>query len=234
MLVPAVMVLEEAIKVVSVVAAIEVTSEQVIASLNESASTYQPGSDIYGNLVQSLKPTESISPNSKRMAYHLKFILAIYLVQHLIIAAVYLPTLVLIYQRLKKKNVPKDHLAMVATEVSSAQHAQESSKVRNRLIQHGILILIEEILYIPPIVYMLFFFKGPRFYNDPNFLLVDQVVLHGPSVIVGNVIMTFSIQNTLYTIRKSKREAFGQTEITFNPGTNPEKTNKNDLVASVA
>jgi hypothetical protein len=59
---------------------------------------------------------------------------------------VYLPTLVLIYQRLKKKNVPKDHLAMVATEVSSAQHAQESSKVRNRLIQHGILILIGEIL----------------------------------------------------------------------------------------
>jgi hypothetical protein len=60
----------------------------------------------------------------------------------------------LIYQRLKQKKIPGDLLARVATEGSSAQHAQESNKVRKRLIQQGVFIFIQETLYIPPMMYM--------------------------------------------------------------------------------
>ncbi|PLW58618.1 hypothetical protein PCANC_00071 [Puccinia coronata f. sp. avenae] len=48
------------------------------------------------------------------------------------------------------------------------------------------------------------------------------------------LIMTFSIQDTLYTIRRSKRAAVGQAEISFNSGTEPQKTTKHDSIASVA
>jgi hypothetical protein len=53
----------------TILAAIEATSEEVIASLRKSASTYRPGSDNYSNLDEILKPTESISPNSVS-SYH--------------------------------------------------------------------------------------------------------------------------------------------------------------------
>ncbi|PLW53533.1 hypothetical protein PCANC_07223 [Puccinia coronata f. sp. avenae] len=62
--VPSAMVLGISILRATILAAIEATSEEVIASLRKSASTYRPGSDNYSNLVEILKPTESISPNS--------------------------------------------------------------------------------------------------------------------------------------------------------------------------
>jgi hypothetical protein len=48
----------------TILAAIEATSEQVIATLLKNAPTYRAERDNYSNLVQIVKATESISPNS--------------------------------------------------------------------------------------------------------------------------------------------------------------------------
>ena len=48
----------------TILAAIEATSEQVIATLLENGPTYRPERNNYSNLIEILKPTESISPNS--------------------------------------------------------------------------------------------------------------------------------------------------------------------------
>ena len=67
---------------------------------------------------------------------------------------VYLPTMIVISQRLHLKTVVADYLGRRSTEISPTHPSKSSSQVRNRLIKHAFLILLEEILYIPPLVYM--------------------------------------------------------------------------------
>lgn len=187
MAVPSVMIVGISILRATILAAIEATSEQVIATLLKNAPTYRAERDNYSNLVQIVKATESISPNSKRLAHNTRLMLIVYFAQHVMISAVYLPTMIIICQRLHQKSVAAKYLAQNSTEASSTHPNKSFSQVRTRIIKHAFLIFLEEILYIPPLVYMLFFFTGPRFYSDPTFLLIDHLALHGPSVITGNM-----------------------------------------------
>lgn len=231
MAVPSVMIVCVSILRATILAAIEATSEKVIATLLKNAPAYRAERDNYSNLLQILKPTESIPPNSKRLAYNTKLMLIVYFVQHVMILAAYLPTMIVICQKLQLRPVAADYLAKNSTDVSSIHPNKSLSQVRKRLIKHAFLIFLEEILYIPPLVYMLFFFTGPRFYSDPIFLLIDHLALHGPPVIIGNVIMAFSIQNTLYTLQKQKHLAITQTKISLN--SDPEKTNQDSSIKSL-
>ncbi|PLW19398.1 hypothetical protein PCANC_06343 [Puccinia coronata f. sp. avenae] len=232
MAVPSVMIVGISILRATILAAIEATSEQVIATLLKNAPTYRAERDNYSNLVQIVKATESISPNSKRLAHNTRLMLIVYFAQHVMISAVYLPTMIIICQRLHQKSVAAKYLAQNSTEVSSTHPNKSFSQVRTRIIKHAFLIFLEEILYIPPLVYMLFFFTGPRFYSDPTFLLIDHLALHGPSVITGNILMAFSIQNTLYILRKQKHLDIAQTEISLN--SDFEKTNQDASIKSLS
>jgi hypothetical protein len=71
---------------------------------------------------------------------------------------VYLPTMIVISQRLHLRTVVADCLARRSTEISPTHPSKSASQVRNRLMKHAFLIFIEEILYIPPLVYMVSIF----------------------------------------------------------------------------
>lgn len=88
MAVPSVMIVCVSILRATILAAIEATSEKVIATLLKNAPAYRAERDNYSNLLQILKPTESIPPNSKRLAYNTKLMLIVYFVQHVMILAV--------------------------------------------------------------------------------------------------------------------------------------------------
>lgn len=225
--VPAIIILWISIVRSTIVGAIEATSEEVIANLLQRAPTYSPENYNPSSLLEILKPTESITPNSRRLGYTTKIMLYVYLAQHLFISAIYLPTWIIVSRRLAQEAVPADQLTGISSTNSPiSDHCNALLRVRRRVIKHGFLIILEEVLYLPPLVYMLFFFKGPRFYTDPNFLLIDNLALHGPSAITGNIIMAFSIQNAFYTLQKSKNSAEGETKVSLSP--DPEKANIDD------
>ncbi|KAI9615889.1 hypothetical protein H4Q26_011140 [Puccinia striiformis f. sp. tritici PST-130] len=64
-------------------------------------------------------------------------------------------------------------------------------------------VYLQEILYCPPVVYLMF---GPTTkvskLSDPTWILVLQVGVHGPTAIIGNIILAFLIQNAVYAHKK--------------------------------
>ncbi|KNZ45667.1 hypothetical protein VP01_792g6 [Puccinia sorghi] len=179
-----------------------------------------------------------IQLGQRRLDYATKIMLYVYLVQHLFISAVsnsylyqtcvrslieseihmpkthllkiYLPTWIIVSRRLAQETVPADHLTGISSADSPvSDHRNAMLRVRRRIIKHGYLIILEEVLYLPPLVYM---------------------ALHGPSAITGNIIMAFSIQNAFYTLQKSKNSAKGEAKVSLSP--DPEKANDDSLIES--
>lgn len=68
---------------------------------------------------------------------------------------IYLPTWIIVSRRLAQETVPADHLTGISSADSPvSDHRNAMLRVRRRIIKHGYLIILEEVLYLPPLVYM--------------------------------------------------------------------------------
>ena len=68
---------------------------------------------------------------------------------------IYLPTWIIVSRRLAQEAVPADKLTGISSTNSPiSDHCNALLRVRRRVIKHGFLIILEEVLYLPPLVYM--------------------------------------------------------------------------------
>ncbi|POW15631.1 hypothetical protein PSTT_02005, partial [Puccinia striiformis] len=202
--------------------AIEHISGNIMAALLQAAPTYRPENYSPLSVFQIVKPLETIFPYIKRFAYDAKFILYLSLVHHILIAAVYLPIFITVLRSLRRQSSTRDQRVFPGNH--TATNRDEIDKVRKRLIKHACLIYLQEILYCPALIYMVSAHSsGASQFSDPTWVFVDQVVsdqvgpwlnkldsdhvvlpqaAHAPISITSNIILTFLIQNALYTNKK--------------------------------
>ncbi|WAQ89442.1 hypothetical protein PtA15_11A130 [Puccinia triticina] len=156
--------------------AIESTTRKIVVALLQNAPSYRPETYNYLSVVEILKPMETVSDNIKRLTYLTRFMLLLYLVQHSLIAVFYLPTWVIVLRGLRKQTVPEQLQGGASLQISS--HVSNTDKLcaPTPKVSH---------------------------FNDPTFVLVEQVFNHGPTALIGNVIMAFLIQNALYSAKKA-------------------------------
>ncbi|POW06239.1 hypothetical protein PSHT_10443, partial [Puccinia striiformis] len=202
--------------------AIEHISGNIMAALLQAAPTYRPENYSPLSVFQIVKPLETIFPYIKRFAYDAKFILYLSLVHHILIAVVYLPIFITVLRSLRRQSSTRDQRVFPGNH--TATNRDEIDKVRKRLIKHACLIYLQEILYCPALIYMVSAHSsGASQFSDPTWVFVDQVVsdqvgpwlnkldsdhvvlpqaAHAPISITSNIILTFLIQNALYTNKK--------------------------------
>ncbi|KAI7950339.1 hypothetical protein MJO29_009013 [Puccinia striiformis f. sp. tritici] len=168
--------------------AIEDNSRKVIAHLLQSAPTYRPESYSYLSVVGIVKPLAAIVPYKERFAHDLRFMLYLFLVQHSLIAVIYLPLFIIVLRILRRQISPKESRENGFAGDHTPKEMNAIDRVRKRLIKHACLVYLQEILYCPPVVYLMF---GPTTkvskLSDPTWILVLQVGVHGPTAIIGNM-----------------------------------------------
>ncbi|KAI9625927.1 hypothetical protein KEM48_010627 [Puccinia striiformis f. sp. tritici PST-130] len=167
--------------------AIEDNSRKVIVLLLQSAPTYRPGNYSYLSVVEIVQPLAAIAPYKKRFAYDTRFMLYIFLVQHSLIAVIYLPLFIIVLRSLRRQIPPMELPEKV---------------------------YLQEILYYPPVLYELLApTRKVSQFSDPTWILVEQVGVHGPTAIIGNIILAFLIQNAWETHKKNLKISIAAAEI---------------------
>ncbi|EFP81040.2 uncharacterized protein PGTG_07292 [Puccinia graminis f. sp. tritici CRL 75-36-700-3] len=155
----------------------------------------------------------------KHLAHDSKLNLIIFLVLQLVGTALYVPTSVLALRGLRNQIAPKHVTQTKASKdvedgaskcptinLTNDGHAKERAaleSVRKRLVKHSCLLYLDTVLYTPLIISMLSF-KGTTFFNNPTWLILEQIGLHVHTAIIGNIILTLLIQNTFYTTRSTE------------------------------
>ncbi|KNE90412.1 hypothetical protein PSTG_16157 [Puccinia striiformis f. sp. tritici PST-78] len=177
MLTPGVLLFWLSIQGAGALRAIEDTSGKIVAALLQAAPTYRPENYNHLSVIQIVKPLETIFPHVTRFAYDTKFILYLYLVQHILIAVVYLPIFITVLRSLRRQISPK-----YVSEKGFA--GNPTAKERNAIDK----------LSAPS--------SSASHFSDPTWVFVEQVAGHGPSVVISNVILAFLIQNVLYSNKK--------------------------------
>ncbi|KAH9468880.1 hypothetical protein Pst134EA_009409 [Puccinia striiformis f. sp. tritici] len=201
MLTPVALLLWHSIRASNSLRAIEHISGNIMAALLQAAPTYRPENYSPLSVFQIVKPLETIFPYIKRFAYDAKFILYLSLVHHILIAVVYLPIFITVLRSLRRQSSTRDQRVFPGNH--TATNRDEIDKVRKRLIKHACLIYLQEILYCPALIYMVSAHSsGASQFSDPTWVFVDQVAAHAPISITSNIILTFLIQNALYTNKK--------------------------------
>lgn len=204
MVVPGALLLWISILIARSLRGIETNTDGIVATLIEAAPSYRSETFSYPSVLRLLKPMASTLEIAAHLNRYTKIVLLFYLLQHLLIAIVYLPISVIALRGLRRRAVPKDILQRGSIQISTPNHQVTIDKVRKRLINHALLIYLQEILFCPTIVYML---CAPTtkitHFNDPTWVLIEQVAIHGPTALIGNIILSFLIQNAIYTTRHS-------------------------------
>ncbi|KAA1081483.1 hypothetical protein PGTUg99_004434 [Puccinia graminis f. sp. tritici] len=139
----------------------------------------------------------------KHLAHDSKLNLIIFLVLQLVGTALYVPTSVLALRGLRNQIAPKQVTQTEASKdvedgaskyptinlITNDGHAKERAaleSVRKRLVKHSCLLYLDTILYTPLIISMLSF-KGTSFFNNPTWLILEQIGLHVHTAIIGNM-----------------------------------------------
>ncbi|POW23463.1 hypothetical protein PSHT_00093 [Puccinia striiformis] len=117
--------------------AIEHSSRKIIALLLQSAPTYRPENYSYLSVLEIAKPIVAISPNIKRFAYDLRFMLYLFLVQHSLIAVIYFPLFIIVLRSLRRQISPMElpEKRFVGDHTTKKRNAID--KVRKRIIKHA-------------------------------------------------------------------------------------------------
>ncbi|KAI9622902.1 hypothetical protein H4Q26_014841 [Puccinia striiformis f. sp. tritici PST-130] len=178
MLTPGVLLFWLSIQGAGALRAIEDTSGKIVAALLQAAPTYRPENYNHLSVIQIVKPLETIFPHVTRFAYDTKFILYLYLVQHILIAVVYLPIFITVLRSLRRQISPK-----YVSEKGFA--GNPTAKERNAIDK----------LSAPS--------SSASHFSDPTWVFVEQVAGHGPSVVISNVILAFLIQNVCTPIKSA-------------------------------
>ncbi|EFP81036.2 uncharacterized protein PGTG_07288 [Puccinia graminis f. sp. tritici CRL 75-36-700-3] len=154
MVVPGALLLWISILVARSLRIIETNTDGIVATLIETAPSYRAETYSYLSVLRLLKPMASTLEIATRLNRYTKIVLLLYLLQHLLIAIVYLPISVIALRGLRKRAVPKDLLQRGSVQICTPTHQDTIDKVRKRLINHALLIYLQEILYCPTLVYM--------------------------------------------------------------------------------
>ncbi|KNZ61937.1 hypothetical protein VP01_1333g3 [Puccinia sorghi] len=176
----------------------------------------------------------------KRFAHNVEFLQILYIVQHLLIATLYVPTSILALRGLRNQVVPDctlkkdyvdesvanyDQLQIMNLTKTPVQEMADLEKVRKRLIIHACLLYLDTVLYCPPLLYMLsrrmltlkrnkkLSYKGIDFFNDPTWVLIEQLGTHAHTAIIGNIILALLIKNTIYANKKPASSSMTRTKI---------------------
>ncbi|KAH9451219.1 hypothetical protein MJO28_009249 [Puccinia striiformis f. sp. tritici] len=194
--------------------AIEDNSRKVIVLLLQSAPTYRPGNYSYLSVVEIVQPLAAIAPYKKRFAYDTRFMLYIFLVQHSLIAVIYLPLFIIVLRSLRRQIPPMELPEKGLAGDPTTKKRNAIDRVRKRLIKHAFLVYLQEILYYPPVLYELLApTRKVSQFSDPTWILVEQVGVHGPTAIIGNIILAFLIQNAWETHKKNLKISIAAAEI---------------------
>ncbi|PLW20770.1 hypothetical protein PCANC_09312 [Puccinia coronata f. sp. avenae] len=206
---------------------LEEASDEMINLLLKAAPTYQPDTYNYLSLLALIfKPGERIVTETKRFAHYVEIMQIMYLVQHLLIASIYMPTSICAIRGLRCQTISKTALQddaaedalppsyqlqrMTLTNIDTPeQEMAERIKVRKRLIIHAILMYADTVLYCPPLIYMLTY-KGSQFFNDRTWVLVEQLGTHWHTAIIGNIMLALLIKNTIYANQKCGKSSVAQ------------------------
>lgn len=190
--------------------------EDTIKALLRAAPTYQPDKFNILSLLQILAPAKELAPTTRAFANDIRASFILYLGQRFLIAVLYMPTSLLAFRGLRLQTLPQNSSNKSQTEgpVSNdflkglgrsifAQTKTPQDQVKQRLRIHALLIYIDTVLYVVLLTYLLIY-KGSGFVNDPKWVLVEQVLGHGPTAIIGNVILACLIQNAIYTSKQTQ------------------------------
>ncbi|KAI7933559.1 hypothetical protein MJO29_009082 [Puccinia striiformis f. sp. tritici] len=208
---------------------IESGGDRIVEILLKAAPTYTPAT--YNPLslfALILEPAQGMLEATKRFAHYVKFLQILYIVQHLLIATLYVPTSFYALRGLRNQTIPESVLKPSTTgheieeeegalrpeyqlQIMSlpnmktpAEEMEDQEKVRKRLVIHACLLYLDTVLYCPPLMYMLSY-KGIRFFNDPTWVLIEQLGTHGHTALIGNIILALLIKNTIYANKKFAR-----------------------------
>ncbi|KAA1080135.1 hypothetical protein PGTUg99_015675 [Puccinia graminis f. sp. tritici] len=176
-----------------------------------------------------LEPGQRILSGTKRFAHEVRLIQILYIVQHLLIATLYMPTSIFALRGLRNQVTPECALKrgpaeqeeslpnyqlqiMTLAMKTPGQEMANQEKVRKRLIKHAFLLYLDTILYCPPLMYMLSY-KGVSFFNDPTWVLIEQLGTHGHTAIIGNIILALLIKNAIYTNKRAASSTLAPPDI---------------------
>ncbi|PLW17074.1 hypothetical protein PCANC_11848 [Puccinia coronata f. sp. avenae] len=189
---------------------VETTSDQVVQALHRAARTYRPETYSSLQLLQLLTPTDGFHARSRHVIDNIKIMMLVYTGQHCLIAALYIPTSIILLRSLRQQSLSTGTLVTKGSTSSGTTVSDRSNpllQVRRRLINQAYLIHLEELLHLPPIIYLFIGIQGTAYYADPTWILIDEIAIHGPAAIIGSIILAFSIQNTLYTTRAEQKSS---------------------------
>ncbi|WAR59403.1 hypothetical protein PtB15_11B43 [Puccinia triticina] len=206
---------------------IEKASEEIIETLVKAAPTYRAETYNYLSMFGLiLEPGQRVLRGTERFAHDVRLIQVLYIVQHLLIATV-IPECAL--QTEPVEDAPPNYQLQIMTlSKTPAQEMADQEKVRKRLIKHAFLLYLDTVLYCPPLLYMLSY-KGINFFNDPTWVLIEQLGTHGHTAIIGNIILALLIKNAVYANKKSAISSLAPTENPSDLQRNKKKTrNKPD------
>ncbi|WAQ89354.1 hypothetical protein PtA15_11A41 [Puccinia triticina] len=222
---------------------IEKASEEIIETLVKAAPTYRAETYNYLSMFGLiLEPGQRVLRGTERFAHDVRLIQVLYIVQHLLIATLYVPTSIFALRGLRNQVIPECalqtepvedappnyQLQIMTLSKTPAQEMADQEKVRKRLIKHAFLLYLDTVLYCPPLLYMLSY-KGINFFNDPTWVLIEQLGTHGHTAIIGNIILALLIKNAVYANKKSAISSLAPTENPSDLQRNKKKTrNKPD------
>ncbi|OAV92285.1 hypothetical protein PTTG_12124 [Puccinia triticina 1-1 BBBD Race 1] len=176
------------VAVVAVPGEVEDTSDQVVEALYKGARTWR--ADTYSSLqlLQLLKPTEGFHARSKHVIDNIKFMILLYAGQHCVIAVLYIPTSIILLRSLRQQCLTGTSVMKGTTSGGTAVSDRSNPllQVRKRLINQAYLIHLEELLHLPPVIYLYIGIQGTAYYADPTWILIDEI-------------------NTLYTTRAEQK-----------------------------
>lgn len=205
---------------------VETTTDQVVQTLHRAARTYRPETYTSLQLLQLLKPTDGFHARSGHVINNIRIMMFVYAGQHILIAILYIPTSIILLRSLRQQALTGT-LVMKGSTSGGATVSDRSNpllQVRRRLINQAYLIHLEELLHLPPIIYLFIGIQGTAYYADPTWILIDEIAIHGPSAIIGSIILAFSIQNTLYTTRAEQKSSEKRIE------PEPTKPHANEII----
>ncbi|KAA1133412.1 hypothetical protein PGTUg99_004601 [Puccinia graminis f. sp. tritici] len=193
--------------------AIEIATKKIISGLLKAAPTYQPHTYQLMKLLEILKPAEGFAIHMQHLLYDTRVIVLMFLVFHLVVTTLHLPTSVLALRgirnhitpaRASKKGAQEDPALGYQTSMMKrmndgpAQERAALESVRKRLVIYSGLVYLDTVLYCPLLAYM-YSYKGAEFLDNSTWMVVEQIGTHAHTAIVGNIILAVLIQNTMYT-----------------------------------
>ncbi|EFP80907.2 uncharacterized protein PGTG_07159 [Puccinia graminis f. sp. tritici CRL 75-36-700-3] len=211
---------------------IEQAAREIIETLLRAAPSYRPETFNYLSMFGLiLEPGQRILSGTKRFAHEVRLIQILYIVQHLLIATLYMPTSIFALRGLRNQVTPECALKrgpaeeeeslpnyqlqiMTLTMKTPGQEMANQEKVRKRLIKQTLMLYLDTILYCPPLMYMLSY-KGVSFFNDPTWVLIEQLGTHGHTAIIGNIILALLIKNAIYTNKRAATSTLAPPDIPY-------------------